>query len=37
MSIIPVSGNKCWYLVYTKPKEELLAESHLIRQGYNVY
>lgn len=37
MSNLPVAGNKFWYLVYTKPKEELRAESHLLRQGYDVY
>lgn len=30
-------GSKLWYLVYTKPKGEQLAESNLIRQGYTVY
>jgi len=26
-----------WYLIYTKPKQEKLAEAHLVRQGYHVY
>ncbi|VAW71360.1 Transcriptional activator RfaH [hydrothermal vent metagenome] len=36
MSIASESGAK-WYLVYTKPRDEQLAESNLIRQGYRVY
>ena len=28
---------KCWYLVYTKPRQEALAQSNLERQGYGVY
>lgn len=26
-----------WYLIHTKPSSEALAESHLNRQGYEVY
>ena len=26
-----------WYLIYTKPKQEKLAEVHLARQGYRIY
>lgn len=26
-----------WHLIYTKPKQEKLAETHLSRQGYHVY
>ncbi|MDX1811100.1 MAG: transcription termination/antitermination NusG family protein, partial [Gammaproteobacteria bacterium] len=28
---------KDWYLVYTKPKQELTAKINLMRQGYSVY
>ena len=28
---------KSWYLIYSKPREEKLAEDHLDRQGYKVY
>jgi len=37
MSTASESERKQWYLVYTKPREEQLAESNLIRQGYTVY
>jgi transcriptional antiterminator RfaH len=26
-----------WYLIYTKPKQEAVAEMNLLRQGYEVY
>jgi transcriptional antiterminator RfaH len=28
---------KTWYLIYTKPRQEGLAQDNLIRQGYDVY
>jgi transcriptional antiterminator RfaH len=28
---------KSWYLVYTKPRQEVLAQANLLRQGYSVY
>jgi len=28
---------KAWYLVYTKPRQEGLAQENLARQGYGVY
>lgn len=28
---------KSWYLVYTKPRKECLAQEHLERQGYMTY
>lgn len=28
---------KSWYLVYTKPRQETLAQENLARQGYGVY
>jgi len=28
---------KSWYLVYTKPRQEAIAMSNLVRQGYVVY
>ena len=28
---------KTWYLVYTKPRQETLAQDNLVRQGYGVY
>jgi len=32
-----VSAEKCWYLVYTKPRQEDVARANLERQGYHVY
>ena len=29
--------DKTWYVVYTKPRQEMCAEAHLSRQGYSVY
>ena len=29
--------DRAWYVVYTKPKQEMRAEIHLSRQGYSVY
>lgn len=34
MSNLPT---KLWYLVYTKPRQEEVARTHLERQGYSVY
>ena len=31
------SPQKSWYLVYTKPRQEALAQANLERQGYGVY
>lgn len=28
---------KCWYLVYTKPRQERVAEQNFRRQSYEVY
>ncbi|MBI5752538.1 MAG: transcription/translation regulatory transformer protein RfaH [Hydrogenophilales bacterium] len=28
---------KSWYLIYTKPRQEALAQENLVRQGYGVY
>ena len=28
---------KLWYLIYTKPRQEEVARTHLERQGYTVY
>jgi transcriptional antiterminator RfaH len=28
---------KSWYLIYSKPREEKLAQEHLERQGYEIY
>jgi transcriptional antiterminator RfaH len=28
---------KCWYLVYTKPRKERIAEQNFQRQSYEVY
>lgn len=32
-----VGGTKAWYLVYTKPRQEWIAQANLERQGYPVY
>lgn len=29
--------DKNWYLVYTKPRQERVARTHLLRQGYEAY
>lgn len=31
------AAQKVWYLVYTKPRQESLAQDNLARQGYGVY
>lgn len=28
---------KSWYLVYTKPRQEVIAQTNLVRQGFCVY
>ncbi|MBT9612757.1 MAG: transcription/translation regulatory transformer protein RfaH [Burkholderiales bacterium] len=33
----PAHANKAWYLIYTKPRQETLAQENLERQGYGVY
>jgi transcriptional antiterminator RfaH len=32
-----MSRNRSWYLVYTKPRQENLAQENLQRQGYETY
>jgi len=32
-----MSRNRSWYLVYTKPRQENLAQENLERQGYETY
>ena len=36
MTVVTRIG-KCWYVVYTKPRQEEAAVSNLSRQGYEVY
>ena len=31
------SGAECWFLVYSKPRQEETAKQNLERQGYTVY
>lgn len=31
------AGDKAWYLVYTKPRQEETALNQLVRQGYEAY
>jgi transcriptional antiterminator RfaH len=33
----PKSGEKSWYLVYSKPRQETVARENLGRQGYETY
>ncbi len=33
----PEAPNRAWYLVFTKPKKEYVAQENLARQGYHVY
>jgi len=32
-----MSRNRSWYLIYTKPRQENLAQENLKRQGYETY
>lgn len=32
-----MSDDKHWYLVYTKPRQEITAKENLQRQGYEIY
>lgn len=32
-----IVGQRCWYVVQTKPREEKVAEQHLQRQGFEVF
>ena len=32
-----MNSEKAWYLIYTKPREEIVAQTNLERQGYTVY
>jgi transcriptional antiterminator RfaH len=31
------AGKKCWYLIYTKPRQEKVALENLMRQKFEVY
>jgi transcriptional antiterminator RfaH len=31
------TSKKSWYLVYVKPRQESVAQTHLVRQGYEIY
>ena len=32
-----MNNDRAWYLVYTKPRAESLAQENLLRQGYETY
>jgi transcriptional antiterminator RfaH len=32
-----MSSRRSWYLIYTKPRQECLAQENLARQGYETY
>lgn len=32
-----MNGERAWYLVYTKPKQEYVAKENLERQGFSIY
>ena len=32
-----ISAENAWYLIYTKPRQELLAQENLQRQGFSTY
>ena len=32
-----MSVDRCWYLAYTKPRQESVADLNLVRQGFEVY
>jgi transcriptional antiterminator RfaH len=33
----PVHPSAAWYVCHTKPRQEAVAEAHLVEQGYEVY
>ncbi len=37
MTTVSNLPTKSWYLVYTKPRQEEVAQTNLVRQGYGVY
>ena len=37
MAPVDDASTKSWYLVYTKPRQEEVAQTNLVRQGYGVY
>ena len=37
MKITAQSSDNSWYLIYTKPRKELVAQEHLERQGFLTY
>ncbi len=37
MKYVDQNSNKSWYLIYTKPRQERLAQDNLERQGYMTY
>lgn len=37
MTTQPSSSGRAWYLVYTKPRQEEVALTNLVRQGYGAY
>lgn len=37
MNMQPPGAGKAWYLVYTKPRQEEVALTNLVRQGYGAY
>jgi len=37
MASVDDVSTKSWYLVYTKPRQEEVAQTNLVRQGYGVY
>jgi len=37
MAPVDNAFTKSWYLVYTKPRQEEVAQTNLVRQGYGVY
>ncbi len=37
MKYVEQTSNKSWYLLYTKPRQEKLAQENLERQGYMTY
>lgn len=37
MTVTIPSSDKAWYLIYTKPRKELIAQENLERQGFLTY
>ncbi len=37
MAVTENNLDRTWYLIYTKPRQEQVAQENLLRQGYEIY